>query len=1040
MDSPDQPPGPEGRTSVTAPRVQIVVVAHEPGPWFAETLISLAAQDYPRFGVTVVAGGLSDEHEADLARSLPDADVQAIPDGAGYSESANAVLADSATPAFYLFCHDDVALASDALRLLVEEAVRSNASIVGPKLVAWDRPEELLEVGLDVDKIGHPRSRVERGELDQEQHDAVTDVFAVPGAVQLIRGDLFHAMRGFDTQMGVTGEDVDFCWRAHVAGARVMVSPSAVVRHRAALPERRRSAELERLRERHRIRTLLSVYGIGHSLRVVPQAIVYSLLRVLGALAVGQFSTARSAVGAWLWNLARPASLLRRRRLVRRTRKLSDSEIRPLQVGGFAPLTTYLRGQLGDDSRGSLGSRIRNLMQAVRAGPSRISLGFWALAVAVLVFGSRHLITRRVPVVGDLVPFDLGPGELLGRWFSGWSTMGTGHEAAAPTAFGLTGLLGVAFLGFMGLLRTAMTVGMLPLGAIGMWRLLRPFSSPWIRVIGTLTYLVSPVPYDAMGNGTWGAVLLYGTLPWVVASLGRGGRMAPFGRLGGSVGEGVLEPGWIREVLLLGLVLGAIAAFEPFVVVLVVAMAIAISLGSLLAGWPGGSARMASVTAGGLVVAAGLNVAWLAHAISGDRDLDWFVGTRPEDAAVPDLVDLLRLDTGNVGGGPLGWALPVAGIVPLLLARGPRWAWAVRGLAMYLAAVAGVWAIGNGWAPITMPAPEVMLTVGSLGLALSAAMGVAAIERDLRTYGFGWRQLLPVTAVAALVLAVLPAARASFDGAWEMPDQDFNRQLAEINGDRPERVLWIGHDDVLGVSGRSFGDGLTLAVSGSREVGFVDRWAGLAQPADALLADAVQLAIDGGTSRLGRLLAPFAIGEVIVLEQAAPTPAIGVTRSVPDALLAALTEQLDLEQVEITPGVARYRNTAALPVAAVLPEGTTAEVGLREFAADRSPVASRPLVATGAVEFSGSVAVGEEVYLATPAGDGWELTVESRAAEARSALDWAQAHRVGLTGEATLRYRTPFSHRLLMGGQLAVWVIAVVALLRVSGRSRQERA
>lgn len=1018
----------------------MVVVAHEPGPWFDETLISVAAQDYPRFGVTVVTSGLTDDQQADLARSLPDADVRPVDEGVGYSEAANTLLDDASPPAFYLFCHDDVALASDALRLLVEEAIRSNASIVGPKIVDWDRPEELLEVGLDVDKLGHPASRVERGELDQEQHDAVTDVFAVPGAVQLIRADVFSALEGFDEAMVVTGEDVDFCWRAHVAGARVLVSPSAVVRHRAALSTRRRSAEVERLRERHRVRTLLSVYGIVHSIRVIPQAVVYSLLRTVGALLLGQVAIARRTAGAWLWNLARPASLFSRRRLVHRTRKIPDREVRPLQVGGLAPVSHYLRGQFGEDGRGSIGVRARNVLQALRSGPSRLSLGFWALAIGVLVFGSRHLITRRVPVVGDLVPFDLGPGDLLNGWFDGWSTMGTGHEAAAPTAFGITGLLGVVFLGFMGLLRTALTVGMVPLGAVGMWRFLRPFSSPWIRVVGTLTYLVSPVPYDALGNGTWSALLLYGSLPWVAASLGRAGRMAPFGRLGGSVGEGVLEPSWIREVLVLGLLLGAVGAFVPFVGAMVIAMALAMAAGSLLAGWPGGSGRLTSIVAASLAVAIGLNLPWLADAVSGERSLDWLLGTRPASPELPELSALLRLDTGTIGGGVLGWALPVAGLVPLLLARGPRWAWAVRGLALYLGAVAAVWATANGWVPVAMPRPEVIFTLGSLGLALSSAMSVAAIERDLRTYGFGWRQLLPITAVAALLLAVLPAARASFDGTWEMPDQEFNRQLAELDGERPERVLWIGHDDVVSVAGRTFGEALTIAISDSREVGFVDRWAGAPQPGDALVRDAVQLAVDGGTSRLGRLLAPFAIGEIIVLEQAAPAPAVGIARPVPDQLLAALTEQLDLEQVEITPGVARYRNTAALPVAAVVAEGTTAGVGLRDFAGSRNALSAEALVGDNGGEYRGPVAAGDEVYLAMPFTERWELEIDGRSVSPTTALDWAGSYRVPLSGEASLRYRSSTGHRLVMVGQLLSWVVAALALLRVSGRAREVRS
>ena len=36
-----------------------------------------------------------------------------------------------------LFCHDDIAPDPDAVHILVEESFRSNAGVVGPKLVTW---------------------------------------------------------------------------------------------------------------------------------------------------------------------------------------------------------------------------------------------------------------------------------------------------------------------------------------------------------------------------------------------------------------------------------------------------------------------------------------------------------------------------------------------------------------------------------------------------------------------------------------------------------------------------------------------------------------------------------------------------------------------------------------------------------------------------------------------------------------------------------------------------------------------------------------
>ena len=57
---------------------------------------------------------------------------------------------------FFCLLHDDVALDPDAIRQLVEETYRSNAGIVGPKLVDWEAPEHVLEVGDAADKFGTP--------------------------------------------------------------------------------------------------------------------------------------------------------------------------------------------------------------------------------------------------------------------------------------------------------------------------------------------------------------------------------------------------------------------------------------------------------------------------------------------------------------------------------------------------------------------------------------------------------------------------------------------------------------------------------------------------------------------------------------------------------------------------------------------------------------------------------------------------------------------------------------------------------------------
>ena len=177
----EEPEGP-------APAVVAVMVAHDPGVWFEETLVSLGAQDYSALSVLVIDAASAD---GDVLRDrvgavLPEAHLRRLSENAGYAAAANEALVAVQGAAFYLFCHDDVRLEPDAVRLLVEEAFRSNAGIVGPKLVEWSDSRRLLSVGMGSDRFGHPAAYVERGDLDQEQHDAVRDVFFIPGAVTLV--------------------------------------------------------------------------------------------------------------------------------------------------------------------------------------------------------------------------------------------------------------------------------------------------------------------------------------------------------------------------------------------------------------------------------------------------------------------------------------------------------------------------------------------------------------------------------------------------------------------------------------------------------------------------------------------------------------------------------------------------------------------------------------------------------------------------------------------------------------------------------------
>ncbi|HWC11869.1 MAG TPA: glycosyltransferase, partial [Acidimicrobiales bacterium] len=572
----------------SAPPVVAVVVATEQGDCMEESLAALAAQDYPNQSVLVVDAGVAGDPAARVAAVLPDAYLRRPADGSGFAALANDALTTVQGSAFLLFCHDDVAPAPDAVRILVEEALRSNAGIVGPKIVDWENPERLLDVGLAVDKTGETSPLVERGELDQEQHDAVRDVFAVSSACLLARSDLFFALGGFDPAMGDNGADVDLCWRAQVAGARVMVAPAARARHREAGAEAA-SDHPRRLREesRNHLRTVLKSYSLLHLVRVLPQAAVVMLVEAVVALFTRRWAEARALAGAWAWNLRHLGQLPALRRSVRATRAVPDNEVRRLHVRGSVRMAVYLRRQLhAEDRARALVTAGQQLMGRVGRGPAQAATGLLVLLVLAFLLGSRHLLGGRLPAVGQLLPLPRST-TLLSHFLNGWRTTGMGSASSPPPLFGLLGLGGLVLLGKVALLQKLLVLAAWPVAAMGAWRLGGALRSGLGRIVLVVAYLAIPLSYNSLSGGHWDGLVAFAAAPFLLAALGRLGGLQPFADDDGPP----LSPGRLPTLLGLTMAVALLAAFAPGVVLVVLIIAVGLLLGSVAAGEIGAAAR-----------------------------------------------------------------------------------------------------------------------------------------------------------------------------------------------------------------------------------------------------------------------------------------------------------------------------------------------------------------------------------------------------------------------------------------------------------------
>ena len=1018
-----------------------VLVTHDaPEDRLEQVLRALAAQDYPNLDVFVVATGSVDPTHR-VRAVLPSTPVHRLEGDVGYGEAANIVLDHVSGADFYVFAHDDAAPDPGAVTALVAAADQWDADVVGPKLVEWDHPRRLTQFGLAVDRVGVALPVVERGELDQGQHDGLRDVFAVPGAFTLVRAERFAEIGGFDEAIDFQNDDLSLAWRARVAGARVLVTSAARVRHAEAYATRDRAPDAVRLAARHRVRVLLSSYRLWSLLVVVPQAVALMLAETLGALATGRLDRARAAVGAWPWNIRHLPSLVAARRQVARFRRVGDRAVRRHQVRGLVgPRLTLLRVGVGGRATGRLGSRrvtavpVRGRMDV---DPAAWSPGTAVVAVctaAVLALGSRHLVTRFVPVVGEIVPAGDGASGLLGAWAGGWRPVGLGADAATPGLAGLLGGLGAALFGSVGLARTLLTVGLVPVGIVGAHRLLGPTGSKRAQVAAAVAYTAVPLPYDALATGRWAALAAYAGAPWMLGRLARASGVLPFGP-SADPRDHVIEPGGVADELVVrhrmwkhvvatGAVTALVGLFVPQAPLLLVLTAVGLVLGSLLAGEVRGTGRLAVAAAGGAAVAAVLLLPTTLDVVGTPGALEAWLGSDDRPAGLT-AVDVLTLHTG-----PAELWLAVLGLlgaaaVPLLVGRRWRLGWASRGWVLAVVAWGVVWAGEQGWLTGRRPDPGVILAPAAAALALAAGLGLAAVEHDIRgrAWRFGVRRLTVAAGVAALVGSTTCVVVASTDGWWNMPRDDYAGLLGFADDDvrtAPARVLWVGDDELVpGGDGWPLGDHLAFTAStGSAVPGVADLWPTATDGASELLGEALALAVGHETSRLGAELGPLGVRYIAVPRRLAPSDA-GDHDPAADRAAAeledALAQQLDLQEVRADRGLVVYRNTALAALRTVDTPAGALPVLERE-ASDRYA--------------AGPVTAGLEVVQASTASDRWRLEVDGDPV-AHGTAAWADSFRVEQNGEATLTYRTPLGVRLVAGAQAALWLLVAGLALRM---------
>lgn len=201
---------------------------------FLPSVVAAAPEDVE---VVVADNGSTDGSLALLASRFPQVRIHRLDRNYGFAGGYNRALAQIGAD-YYVLLNSDIETPAGWLEPVLRVLEREpDVAAAAPKLISYtDRScfEYAGAAGGYIDFLGYPfcRGRILREiEYDRGQYDDEREVFWVSGAAFCCRADVFHALGGFDADFFAHMEEIDLCWRMHLAGWRVKVVPQSEVYH-----------------------------------------------------------------------------------------------------------------------------------------------------------------------------------------------------------------------------------------------------------------------------------------------------------------------------------------------------------------------------------------------------------------------------------------------------------------------------------------------------------------------------------------------------------------------------------------------------------------------------------------------------------------------------------------------------------------------------------------------------------------------------------------------------------------------------------------
>ena len=331
------------------PKVSVVIPHLLGEETLSACLASLRKSAFRDYEVLLVDNGSADGSVPRAKARFPEIQVVSLKTNRGFAGGCNSGIREARGEYVFLL-NDDAEVVPETLGRLVEAGDRdARIAACQPKILNWTERVRFDYAGGGgglIDLLGYPfcLGRVfEHLEEDRGQYDLGREIFWASGAASLFRCSALLEVGLLDEVFFAHMEEIDLCWRLHLAGYAVRAVPSAVIFHRGAATLGKGTYRKLYLNHRNNLVMLLKNWGLRALLWRFPLRLGLEGATFLRSLFVGEWDRMRAIVAAEFYLLFHPVKLLRMRASAQKVRRVPDARVFAKMYRGLLPWEHFIR-------------------------------------------------------------------------------------------------------------------------------------------------------------------------------------------------------------------------------------------------------------------------------------------------------------------------------------------------------------------------------------------------------------------------------------------------------------------------------------------------------------------------------------------------------------------------------------------------------------------------------------------------------------------------------------------------------------------------